>query len=367
MAPQEQQVTVGAYLEDWLRVHGTQVEASTWVGYKGAITRYLLPTLGEVPLRELSAAHLNPLYVHLLARGGLGGKPLSLRTVRLCHAVLHVALEAARKLELIPRNPADNATVPRRDPRPRAEGQPTLQVWSADQLRAFLDYSVGDPFHEVYVVAAGTGLRRGELLGLAWSDIDLDRRVLRVRQALSMVGRHLELKLPKTRRTRTLAIGPHTVEAFRTVAARQQRQAREQAARWRNPWDLVFTAPDGRWHDPDGLTRAFRRLVEMAPVPRIRLHDIRHTHGTLMLQAGVPVKVVSERLGHASVRMTLDVYAHVLPVMDSEAVDRFTELVYGTAAVGRTVHNPTPDTPSDIGRARPAATRKAGQLRMPGL
>jgi integrase len=365
MAQHDGAPSVEAYLDDWLRIHGTQVEASTWEGYRGAVTRYILPTLRDLPLGELSAAHLNQLYLALLTRGGLGGKPLSLRTVRHCHAVLHVALEAAQRLDLIPRNPADHAAVPRRHPIPSTLGRPVLQVWTAPQLRAFLDHSATDPFHDLYVVAAGTGMRRGELLGLTWADIDLDRRVLRVRQALSMVGRHPELKAPKTRRHRTLAIGPHAADALQRERARQQRHARRLRQRWHNPWDLVFTEPDGRWHAPDALTRAFRRVVATAPVPRIRLHDLRHTHATLMLQAGVPAKVVSERLGHASVRMTLDVYAHVLPVMDSEAVERFTELVYGPSPdPGR----PVPASSRGPGRhGPPAASPPDGQLSLAGL
>jgi len=178
------------------------------------------------------------------------------------------------------------------------------------------------------MLAAATGMRRGEVLGLRWEDVDLANRSLTVRRALSVVQGHAMLKQPKTSRCRTLRLDGITIAVLEQRGRAQERD-RADAVEWRDHWNLVFTHTDGRHLDPVRVTHAFRRAVLDAPVPRVRLHDLRHTHATLLLQAGVPVKVVSERLGHAQISLTLDIYAHVLPAMDADAADRFAAAVFG--------------------------------------
>lgn len=318
-------MTLGQYLRDWLQLQRSQLQPSTWESYRLNVERYLIPALGEIPLEDLGAARLSTFYAALLQGGGRRGQALSLRTVRYCHGVLHKALADAVRHEILARNVAMNATLPKLDL--QASGVDEVKAWSAQELRRFLDHIRGSAHHPLWMLAAGTGLRRGEMLGLRWDDVDLDARSLVVRRALSVVRGEVRLKQPKTSRCRTLHLDAMTVDVLRTRRARQQADA-VSADRWVSDWNLVFTTPDGRYLDPAHVTHAFRVAVRNAPVPRIRLHDLRHTHATLLLQAGVPVKVVSERLGHATISLTLDIYAHVLPAMDADAAERFAEHVW---------------------------------------
>ena len=287
---------------------------------------YLVPAFAETRLPDLTAAQLSTFYASLQQSVGIRGRPLALRTIQYCHGVIHKALNDAVRLELLPRNVAMNATLPRVDL--RGDGVKEIRAWTAEELRGFLDHTTGSPHHPLWMVAAATGLRRGELLGLRWDDVDLDGRSMTVRRALSVIKGNAQLKQPKTSRCRTLRLDAVTLHVLKRRRADQQRD-RSAADTWHNDWNLVFTDAIGRYLLPMRITHAFRVAVRTAPAPRIRLHDLRHTHATLLLQAGVPVKVVSERLGHAQISLTLDIYAHVLPAMDADAADRFAAAVFG--------------------------------------
>jgi integrase len=322
-------LTVGEYLDEWMDVQVSQLQPSTWSSYQATIRRYVDPGIGDEPLTALTVRDVNRLYARLHARGGVGGTPLAIRTVRYVHNVLHKAFEDAVVLDLLPANPSHRATLPKVDHTGDGATERQHTVWTAAQLRAFLAHVDGDRFHDLWLVAACTGVRRGELLGLRWEDVDLDAQTLRVRRSLSVVRGHARLKEPKTNRPRTLHLDAATVAALRRQGQRQEEALRDAGPCWSNRWGLVFTDRNGRHLSPDSVSQHFRRAVLNAPVPEKRLHDLRHLHATLMLQAGVPIKVVSERLGHASTQMTMDVYAHVLPAMDAEAVARFAEHVFG--------------------------------------
>lgn len=319
--------SLGDYLDDWLNLQRSQLQPSTLLSYRTNIECYLKPGLGHLRLKELTPAALSSFYAQLQVGGRRRGRdrPLSLRTVQYCHGVLHKALADAVRLEILPRNVAINATLPRIDL--RDAGVKEIRCWTAEELRRFLEHTQGTTHHPLWVVAAATGLRRGELLGLRWDDVDLGQHVITVRRALSVVGTDVRLKQPKTSRCRTLRMDAFTASVLRQ-RQRDQQRAEAVAGAWRNDCNLVFTAEDGRHLDPMRITHAFRVAVRSAPVPGVRLHDLRHTHATLLLQAGVPVKVVSERLGHAQISLTLDIYAHVLPAMDAEAADRFASAVF---------------------------------------
>ena len=263
--------TVGEYLLAWLELQRSQLQPSTWVSYSSNIECHLRPGLGDIPLDELTPQRLSTFYAQLQINGRhRGAGPLSLRSVQYCHGVLHKALADAVRLEILPRNVAINATLPRIDL--RGDGVDEVGCWTAEELRRFLDHTRGTRNHPLWVVAAATGLRRGELLGLRWDDVNLDQQLLAVRRALSVVRGASRLKQPKTSRCRTLRL-----DAFTTSVLQQRRRDQErerQAARdWRNDWNLVFTEPDGRHLDPMRITHEFRVAVGRAPVPRIRLHD----------------------------------------------------------------------------------------------
>ncbi|MBW3664446.1 MAG: site-specific integrase [Actinobacteria bacterium] len=320
-------LTLGEYIDEWLDVARLRLAPTTLASYAGMVRRYLHPALGAVPIAELTTRRIERTYAELLTRGGQGGKPLSPRSVEYCHAILHTVLADAVKHGVVVANPATGATVPRH----HGDGAQAkdLTVWTAEELARFLELVADDPLFHLWALAATTGMRRGELLAVAWPSVDLDRRVLHVRHSLVRVDGAFRLKPPKNGRARSLALDDWTLGVLADRQEVQQREARvrDRPSTLGQQWELVFTTPEGEPLDPLRVTWAFRKLVASLPLPRIRLHDLRHGHATLLLQEGTPIKVVSDRLGHASARFTLDVYAHALPVMDAAAADRFAQLL----------------------------------------
>lgn len=255
---------------------------------------------------------------------GKGG--LSPKSVRNVHVVLRKALGDAVKWNNLPRNVAAFADPPKM----RQSGDKEMGTWNAQELRAFLDFISEDRLYPAFYLDANTGMRRGEVLGVRWTDIDLDKGALSVRQTLLCVDYELEFGTPKTARgRRQIALDKGTVTILKAWKKRQLEERIAIGGGYHDEHGLVFTKVDGSPLHPDLFSQTFDRLVSKSGLPRIRLHDLRHTHATMALQANVPVKVVSERLGHASVAITLDVYSHVLPGMQEDAAEKVARLVFG--------------------------------------
>ena len=201
-----------------------------------------------------------------------------------------------------------------------------LRTWSAEQLAAFLSSQRDDRLHALWHTLAMTGLRRGEALGLCWEDVDLEAGRLCVRRALVPSGKEVVVSEPKTARgRRVVALDPETVTVLKGQAARQLKE--QQDARVDRDGS-VFTSEEELGAAPRVISRCFRKAVKEAMLPEIRLHDLRHTHATLALRAGIHPKVVSERLGHATVSITLDTYSHAIPAMQEEAAQLIAGLVF---------------------------------------
>ena len=312
---------LGEYLDQWMVQQRLRLQPRTWDAYRLTVDAYIAPTLAEISLDALGPAAIEQLYGELLAHGGRGDRPLSLATIRHVHAVVNKALADAVRMDLLVSNPADRVTLPRRDL--RGDAPATVQAWTAEEARGFLRRTRDDVHASLWAVALGTGMRRGELLGLRWRDVALDDRLITVTGSLTEHRGQLHRKTTKTNRVRRLSIDGHT-----SAALERERRAYSPTTLPAELGDLVFTDDAGGPLSPQRTTHRFRRLVRrLDDVPTIRLHALRHTHATLLLQAGVPIKVVSERLGHAAIAMTLDVYAHVLPAMDREAAERFGDLL----------------------------------------
>jgi integrase len=316
-------LTVADYLEDWLRTHGSRrLRPRTLAGYQDHVRRYMIPRIGHLRLSRLAPRHVIDMETDLLRRGGRGGAPLSARTVLQTHRILSSALSQAMRSELINRNVASLVEPPRMS---RHEF-PTLTF---QQVRQFLD-GIGNPLHRsIVLLAVQTGLRRSEILGLQWRDLDIDKGMISVRRSLiQMPGGEVTVADTKSGYGRLVPM----VEETRILLGSLRESAQESAQNSGlelggdgvlDDHSFVFCHPDGRPLTPHSVTQAFRRARARAGLEGFRLHDLRHTHATLLLAEGVHLKVVSERLGHSSISITGDLYSHILPSVQIEAVQRF--------------------------------------------
>jgi integrase len=318
-------MTLAQYLLDrWLPTIETSIRPSTFDSYTRQLKLHVILYLGSVQLQQLSVDHLDRLYAELIKYGREDGKGgLSPKTIHYLHTTLHKALRDAVRKQLLVRNVADAADPPKT----RQAGDREMQTWNPEQVRTFLAALRGHRLEAAYLLAVTTGMRRGEVLGLRWRDIDFKQARLAVRQTLGQVNYKLTFGAPKTTRSRrTISLDPATLTALSDHRTRQ-RVERTTLGTAYNDQDLVFAKVDGSATHPDYFSQCFDRTVAKLPVPRIRLHDLRHTHATLGLRAGVPAKIMSERLGHASVGFTLDVYTHVIPGHDQDAANQVAGLI----------------------------------------
>lgn len=309
--------TFGAYLLRWLDTRSAAgLKPTTIDSYRRSVTALVIPsTVAGVPLQSLTALDLDGLYARLLREGGRHGQPLSARSVRYVHTIIRKALGDALRQNLVAQNPALNATPPRA----KATKAPKPTVWSPAELARFLDATKEHKHGLLFRLAAMTGMRRGELCGLRWGDIDFDARTITVLHTITTARHQRVVGTPKSDRSiRVIDVDPDTIEMLRALR-------REQGS------DLVFSENGEPLH-PDVITRSFERRVKALDLPRIRLHDLRHTHASHLLAAGVNVKVVSERLGHASVAFTLDTYAHLMPGQQASAAAAVAALVSASAS-----------------------------------
>ena len=325
-------VTVGEYLlERWLPNKATRLRPTTAALYEATIRRYIVPAIGQIPLQSLRAEDLDGLYARLLREGrpGGAGSGLSPGTVRQVHAVMSGALTDASRKGTVTRNVARDA-----DPPPLNVRRRDAAVWSAEELRTFLAAAESDDRYPLWVTLATTGMRRGEAVGLRWRDVDLDgaRLVVR-RQLVAARGRVIESAPKTTHGERTINLDARTVRLLR-LHRRSQREQTLALGRRAHTDDHVFSPPGlpGSADNPEHVTRAWRALVAGVDVPTIRLHDLRHTHASLMLAAGATPKVVCERLGHAHISITLTMYQAVLPGMQAAAAEEFGAAVFGAAS-----------------------------------
>jgi integrase len=323
----------GEYLVEWLAAVRSSLRPSTWESYERLVRRHLIPRIGHVYLHQLGPrppvgavrrpAHRRPPRRNRRPVGP--HRPLPARD----------PVQGAVRRDgrgRLPRNVAGLKTV--RERLPKATGH-DMTTWTAAQLTSFLQGLRGDRLEVPILLGATTGMRRGEVLGLRWSDLDLDAGRLAVRQTLTAprdpdTGQHVPIfGEPKTRRgKRSVPLPAQTVAALRGHR-KAQAVERLQVGPDYTDHGLVFAEPDGGPVHPDRFRVRFEHRVTRSGLPRIRFHDLRHTYATLALQAGVHAKVVSEILGHANIGITLDTYSHAIPAMQESAAETVAALVFG--------------------------------------
>jgi integrase len=329
-------VTVGRFLTDWLaRKVEDDLKPTTAASYRSKIDGHLIPRLGTLRLQELDVGQVEDALREIHREGGRKGTPLSLRTVDYCRVVLASALDDAVRRGLLQGNPARLARIPARQ---RPDWQPRSaprKPWSLAELRTFLATAAEDRLAGLWTLYVTTGMRRGEALGLRWTDVDLDAGtvdVARVRTtAKDADGRRLvyDDDDPKTDASRrTVSIDKPTVAVLRAHRAGQLEERMRAGSVWVDE-GRVFSREDGTGLDPDWVSGRWRDLCAEAGVRYIRPHDARHSHATLMLAGGVPVEVISKRLGHARISVTMDLYVHPDDESQRDAADTFGKLIAG--------------------------------------
>jgi len=316
---------------EWLPAIEATIRPSSFRAYKQHVECHICPHLGSVQLQRLSEAQINALNAKLALSGKKDGKKddksgLSALTIRHVHATLHRAFKVAVRWERLMRNPIDAADPPSI----RGDGTRELKTWSAEQLKAFFASTASDRHAALWHALAMTGMRRGEVVGLRWDDVDLETGRLSVRRALIPHGSGVIVSEPKTAKgRRSIALDPASIEALKARAARQLDDQKEWGEAWSDS-GCVFSKENGEPLHPQVVSRAFTLALKAARLPEIRLHDLRHTHATLALRAGIHPKVVSERLGHATISIRFDTYSHAIPAMQEEAATLIADLVFAS-------------------------------------
>lgn len=326
--------TVAGFLSEWLTGMELRLRPSTFASYRMQVERYIVPRIGKVDLQRLRPAQVEAMYGQLLEAGrsrgpaeGSGRPPgLSVRTVRMTHTILRHALDDAVSRGELARNPVHAVKPPRSaDDAPGSK----IHTWTGAEVERFLAAVREDRLYGAWQLAATTGMRRGELLGLRWEDVDFDQARVEVRQTMLGVGGKIMESAPKTRRSRrSVALDRLTVAVLKAHRTRQKVERLAAGEAWQGR-GLVFCRETGQPVSPDYFSEMFRQHVRRAGLPAIRLHDLRHTWATLALRAGIHPKVVSDRLGHSTIAITLDTYSHAIPAMQAEAAEQVAALIFG--------------------------------------
>ena len=314
------QYTVGQWMDVWYENYAKiKVRPSSHQTYKGYIENHIKPNIGDIPLEKLTTLDLQRLYKTLLANGRVDrleskGQPkgLSPKTVRNIHQILSSALKLAQEQRIILTNPAEGCALPKVEHR-------EMKTLPVEQLQSFLREAKDSGVFELYYLELATGLRRGELLGLKWEDIDLEHGDLRVRRQIARInGKVVEAPLKTKNAYRTLPLAEDTI----SILKEQKKKVGN------SPW--VFPSATGGPISPDSVLHMLHRVLKRAGLPQVRFHDLRHTFATLALQNGVDIKTVSGMLGHFSAGFTLDTYAHVTTSAQKAAANTMGKLLSGS-------------------------------------
>lgn len=295
-----EKTTLRDYLVRWLEdVCVPRLEANTVKAYRTCIDLHIAPRIGQLWLTDIQPRHIQRLYADMAVNG------IGARTIELTHVTLHSALKQAVRWQMLSRNPAEGAVPPRPERR-------EMKALEPEQIAAVMEAARKTPIGDLVYLALCTGMRKAELLGLKWTDIDWDNQTIQVQRNLVRVGGKTIVKDTKTRGSRrSIPVDKTVMDRLRSMKAISKSE-------------YVFTKQDGKNPmDPSTVTHQFARVAASAGVPGLRFHDLRHTHATMLLSLGAYPKVIQERLGHSTIATTMDIYSHVAPTMQREAADIF--------------------------------------------
>lgn len=301
------------YLYDWFKIKKNSVGIQTAEVYSGYIKNRIIPPLGHIQLSRLTPMLLQG-YVNDLKENGLASG-----TIKKIYTIIKGALDHAVNMGLLVSNPITKVQLPKDDKK-------EMTVWNVNEVKTLLKAARNDRLYIAFHLAITTGMRRGEILGLRWKDVELDKCMLSVRQTLSKDGKQFLNGAKTDSSIRSIKLSEETITVLRKQKAMIAKEKLQSGPEYNN-YDLVVCTLKGTPMNPANLKRTFTRLIKEAKLPRIRFHDLRHTHATMLLSQGIHAKVVSERLGHSNIKITLDTYSHVLPNMQEEAANQIDALL----------------------------------------
>lgn len=309
--------TLGVWLDEWLAIHEPHVKPTTIREYRNTVHNHITPFIGHVPLQDVTPARIQRHYSDLLANGR------SKRTVHEVHVRLDQALDQARRLRLIPTNPTADVEAPTYTP-------PRRQIWTDDERATFLRSIVGTTHEPIWRLALHTGLRHGEMCGLRWVDVDMERGVIHVQQSITYRSNERFVQTPKSGRSRLVLVDHDIVDMLTAHKARQNQLRLRHGLLWQDH-GLVFCTRYGTPIYANDLRKYFNDACKRAGVPHITIHDLRHAHASMLVEAGIEMPLVSERLGHADVSVTQNIYAHVQPRRHKEIADLVGDMLRTTS------------------------------------
>lgn len=309
----DERTTVGKFLEGWLATKKGELRLATYEQYSWVSRLYLQPYLGKIRLKDISSGQVQNFYDQL-AKAGKG-----VRSIKVAHAVLHECLEQAKNLGLIARNPTEFSSIPKQEKK-------KINIWTEDQVLKFLGFIRGHRNEHLYHLALATGMRRGELLGLKWQDVDWKNQKLLVsRQCFHPRGGGFIFQEPKTKLgRRVVRLGSGLIEQLRGQLYNIDLMRKISKNRWQEN-DLIFPSILGTPQGDRNLTHEFQELVKLSGLPVIRFHDCRHTAASIMLTHGIQPAIVAGMLGH-SMAILLSTYTHYLPDTQAEAAQLMSDI-----------------------------------------
>jgi len=301
------------YLHQWFSTKQNSIGVQTAKVYNNYLQSRILPGLGNFNLSKLSTIQIQN-FIDSLSTDGL-----SSATVKKVYEIIRNSLEYAVDFELILKNPAIKVKLPK-------SNKKEMKVWNENEINHFLKIAKADPNYIVFLLALTTGMRQGEVLGLRWKDIDLEKGLINIKQTLSHDGKNFISGAKTKSSLRTINLSKLTINMLKQRKVTISKERLSSGLVYQD-FDLIACTQHGTPLNPANVRRSFNKLIKLADVPKIRFHDLRHTHATLLLSKGINVKVISERLGHSNIKVTLDTYSHVLPTMQEEVALKLDEII----------------------------------------